>query len=123
VNLPKKDEEMFSLGKWWEYLLQNGRKFGLLPYGVTAMQTLRLEKAFPLYGNDINEDYTPFHVGLDRWIKFTKREFIGRDALLEVQERKCRLPSEPISLMLTGPRRGAARCPWTPAETRFRTRR
>jgi aminomethyltransferase len=52
-----------------------------------AMQSLRLEKGYPLYGNDINEDYTPFHVGLDRWIKFTKREFIGRDALLEVQER------------------------------------
>src|SRR5262249_33940018 len=46
-----------------------------------------LEKAYPLYGNDINEDLTPFHVGLDRWIRFDKREFIGRDALLRAQER------------------------------------
>jgi aminomethyltransferase len=71
----------------WEHLLRSGADFGLMPYGVMAMQSLRLEKGYPLYGNDINEDYTPFHVGLDRWIKFTKREFIGRDALLEVQER------------------------------------
>ncbi|MFN8480751.1 MAG: glycine cleavage system aminomethyltransferase GcvT [Kouleothrix sp.] len=73
-------------GALWDYLLQQGREFGLKPYGVTAMQSLRLEKAFPLYGNDINEDYTPFHVGLDRWIRFDKRDFIGRDALLRVQQ-------------------------------------
>jgi aminomethyltransferase len=74
-------------GPLWEHILQTGRDFGLLPYGVQAMQTLRLEKAFPLYGNDINENYTPFHVGLDRWIRFDKRDFIGREALLRVQEQ------------------------------------
>ena len=73
-------------GALWDYLVQQGREFGLKPYGVAAMQTLRLEKAFPLYGNDINEDYTPFHVGLDRWIRFDKRDFIGRDALLRLQQ-------------------------------------
>jgi aminomethyltransferase len=51
------------------------------------MQTLRLEKAFPLYGKDISEDVTPFQVGLDRFIRFEKREFIGREALLRAQER------------------------------------
>jgi aminomethyltransferase len=71
----------------WQRLLSEGGSFGLLPYGVSAMQSLRTEKAYPLYGNDINEDYTPFHVGLDRWIRFDKPEFVGRDALLEVQER------------------------------------
>jgi aminomethyltransferase len=74
-------------GALWERLLAAGREFGLKPYGVTAMQTLRLEKAFPLYGNDINENYSPFHVGLDRWIRFDKRDFIGRQALLRVQEQ------------------------------------
>jgi aminomethyltransferase len=73
-------------GVLWEFLVNAGKAFGLKPYGVTAMQTLRLEKAYPLYGNDINEDVTPFHVGLDRWIRFDKREFIGRDALLRIQE-------------------------------------
>lgn len=72
-------------GPLWEYLLQTGRAFGLLPYGVAAMQSLRLEKALVLYGNDVNENYTPFHVGLDSWIRFDKRDFIGREALLRVQ--------------------------------------
>jgi aminomethyltransferase len=74
-------------GPLWEHLLKTGREYGLLPYGVTTMQTLRLEKAYPLYGKDIHEEITPFHIGLDRWIKFEKRDFIGREALLQVQER------------------------------------
>jgi aminomethyltransferase len=74
-------------GVLWEFLLNAGKAFGLKPYGVATMQTLRLEKAYPLYGNDINEEVTPFHVGLDRWIRFDKRDFVGRDALLREQER------------------------------------
>ena len=73
-------------GPLWEHILSTSREGGLLPYGVLTMQSLRLEKGYPLYGNDVNENYTPFHVGLDRWIKFEKREFIGREALLRVQE-------------------------------------
>ena len=73
-------------GQLWDFLLKQGKEFGLQPYGVLAMQSMRIEKAFPLYGPDISEDVTPFHVGLDRWIRFDKREFIGREALLRVQE-------------------------------------
>ncbi len=76
-----------EVGLLWEYLLQTGRQYGLQPYGVAAMQSLRLEKALVLYGNDVNENYTPFHVGLDRWIRFDKREFMGREALLQVQDQ------------------------------------
>ncbi len=74
-------------GALWEHLLQAGREFGLRPYGVAAMHTLRLEKGYVLYGVDLDEDHTPFHVGLDRWIRFDKRSFIGREALLRVQEQ------------------------------------
>lgn len=70
----------------WEYLLVSGRDVGLKPYGVAAMQSLRIEKAFPLYGPDIDGSQTPFEVGLDRWIRFDKREFIGREALLHQQD-------------------------------------
>lgn len=70
----------------WEYLLQSGAKFGLQPYGVAAMQSLRIEKALPLYGPDIDENRNPFEVGLNRWIRFDKRQFIGRDALLQIQD-------------------------------------
>ncbi|WP_273889313.1 aminomethyltransferase family protein [Rubrobacter naiadicus] len=71
----------------WDLLLERGKEFELRPYGVEAMQSLRIEKALPLYGPDISEEQTPFHVGLDRWVRFDKPEFIGREALLRVQER------------------------------------
>ena len=71
----------------WEFLERRGKEFGLLPYGVGAMQSLRVEKAFPLAGPDIDGDQTPFEVGLSRWIDFGKRDFIGRDALLSIQDR------------------------------------
>jgi aminomethyltransferase len=70
----------------WEFIEHSGRKFGLLPYGAQAMQSLRIEKAFPLYGPDIDETRTPFHVGLHRWIRFDKRDFVGREALLAIQD-------------------------------------
>jgi aminomethyltransferase len=73
-------------GGLWEYLLVKGREFDLRPYGVEAMQSLRIEKSLPLYGPDISEEDTPFHVGLSRWIRLEKRDFIGREALLRMQE-------------------------------------
>ena len=74
-------------GWLWEHILRSGKEFELRPYGVEAMQSLRIEKALPLYGPDISEEHTPFHLGLDRWIRFNKRDFIGREALLRAQER------------------------------------
>lgn len=70
----------------WEFLLSQKKDYGLMPYGVAAMQSLRIEKAFPLYGPDIDESRTPFEVGLNRWIRFDKREFVGREALLGLQD-------------------------------------
>lgn len=71
----------------WEYLAAQGRDYSLIPYGVQAMQSLRIEKAFPLAGPDIDGSQTPFEVGLGRWIDFTKREFVGREALLVLQDQ------------------------------------
>jgi aminomethyltransferase len=71
----------------WEHILQTSQGFNLKPYGLEAMQSLRIEKGLPLYGPDISEQDTPFHVGLGRWVRFDKRDFIGREALLRVQER------------------------------------
>jgi aminomethyltransferase len=51
------------------------------------MQSLRIEKGLPLYGPDISQDDTPFHLGLSRFIRFDKKDFIGREALLKMQER------------------------------------
>ncbi|GAB4578628.1 MAG: aminomethyltransferase family protein [Anaerolineales bacterium] len=71
----------------WEYLETQGRDFGLRPYGVAAMQSLRIEKALPLYGPDMDQTRNPFEVGLQRWISFAKRDFVGREALLAIQDR------------------------------------
>ncbi len=89
----------------WETLQRRGAEFGLLPYGVRAMQSLRIEKAFPLYGPDISEEVTPFHMGLDRWIRFDKRDFIGRAALLDQQERG--LDQRWVGLIMEGDRAAA----------------
>lgn len=74
-------------GALWDYLLKQGKEFGLQPYGVLAMQSLRIEKALPLYGPDINESVNPFQLGTDRWVRLDKRGFIGRSALLRIQEQ------------------------------------
>lgn len=74
-------------GAVWDYLLKQGKGFGLQPYGVLAMQSLRIEKALPLYGPDINESINPFQLGTDRWVRLDKRGFIGRSALLRIQEQ------------------------------------
>ncbi|WP_322791225.1 aminomethyltransferase family protein [Mesorhizobium huakuii] len=70
----------------WDALMRAGKDFGLKPYGVLAMFTLGLEKAYPAHGIDMDETRTPFHVGLDRWIKFDKGDFIGREALLKIRD-------------------------------------
>jgi aminomethyltransferase len=71
----------------WDTVIKTGQDFGLKPYGIAAMQTLRLEKGYILYGNDVNETFTPLHAGLDRWIKFQKGDFIGKKALLETRDK------------------------------------
>ena len=70
----------------WQTIMRAGGDFGLKPYGVLAMFTLGLEKAYPAHGVDMDESRTPFHVGLDRWIRFDKGDFIGREALLRVRD-------------------------------------
>ena len=70
----------------WNFLQDNKQEYGLMPYGVAAMQSLRIEKAYPLYGPDIDESRTPFELGLSEWIRFDKREFVGREALLQLQD-------------------------------------
>lgn len=84
----------------WDALMRTGRAFGLKPYGVLAMFTLGLEKAYPAHGIDMDESRTPFHVGLDRWIKFDKGDFVGREALLKVRDKG--LDEQWVGLILEG---------------------
>jgi len=67
----------------WNALLQAGRPLGLEPAGLGARDTLRLEKAYPLYGHELDDTTTPLEAGLAWVTKLAKGPFIGREALLK----------------------------------------
>lgn len=66
----------------WERLLEAGRPLGLKPAGLGARDLLRLEMAYLLYGNDMNEEITPIEASAEWVVKFDKGDFIGRTELL-----------------------------------------
>ncbi len=68
--------------KLWQLLRKAGEEFGLIPCGLGARDTLRLEAAMPLYGHEMDETISPLEAGLDFGVKLNKKEFIGRDALV-----------------------------------------
>ena len=70
----------------WNDLLAAGKERGLLPAGLGARDTLRLEAGYCLYGHELDEQTNPLEAGLGWTVKLNKGEFIGRDALLKVKE-------------------------------------
>ena len=89
--------------KLWELLLEAGRERGLIPCGLGARDTLRLEAGMPLYGHEMDETVTPFEAGLGFAVKMNKSDFIGKKAL-EGHESPERVR---VGLKVTG--RGIAR--------------
>jgi aminomethyltransferase len=73
----------------WEALTAAGAADGLIPAGLAARDTLRLEAGMPLYGNELGPDLTPFDAGLGRVVKLDKPgDFVGRAALAERAQAK-----------------------------------
>lgn len=89
--------------KLWNALLKAGEDEGLIPCGLGARDTLRLEAAMPLYGHEMDENVTPLETGLGSYVKMGKEDFIGKKALEEKAEPK----RTRIGLKITG--RGIAR--------------
>jgi aminomethyltransferase len=72
--------------KIWNTIFEHGQKYGLAPIGLGARDTLRLEKKYCLYGNDIDQTTNPLEAGLGWITKFEKENFIGKTALLKAKE-------------------------------------
>jgi aminomethyltransferase len=70
----------------WRELLGAGESVGLVPAGLGARDTLRLEMGYALYGNDIDRETTPLEAGLGWLVKLDKGSFLGRDALRRQKE-------------------------------------
>lgn len=66
----------------WDNVFKAGLDFGIAPIGLAARDTLRLEMGYCLYGNDINDNTSPFEAGLGWITKFTK-DFVNSEALAE----------------------------------------
>jgi aminomethyltransferase len=66
----------------WNKILEAGKPFGLQPIGLGARDTLRLEKGFCLYGNDIDDTTSPLEAGLS-WVTKFNKDFIAKDILLK----------------------------------------
>jgi aminomethyltransferase len=67
--------------KVWNAVMDAGKEFGIVPCGLGARNTLRLEAKMALYGHEISENINVWEAGLERYCKMEKRDFIGRAAL------------------------------------------
>ena len=69
----------------WRTILGQGAAHGIKPVGLGARDTLRLEAGLPLYGHELDDATSPFDAGLQKFVRFKDRQFIGREALVDVR--------------------------------------
>ena len=82
IFVPKNSAEELA-----EALLEVGQSFGILPCGLGARDSLRLEACLPLHGHELGTEISALESGLGWIVKFDKGDFIGREALLAEKER------------------------------------
>ena len=70
----------------WKLLREAGAEEGLIPCGLGARDTLRMEAAMPLYGHEMDATISPLEAGLNFGVKLGKEEFVGKDALVAAGE-------------------------------------
>ena len=94
-----------SASQFFLELVEKGKAFGIVPVGLGARDTLRLEASMALYGNDIDDSHTILEADLGWILKLKKGDFIGRDVLLKQKEEG--ITRKLVGFELTG--RGIAR--------------
>jgi len=92
--------------KLWCDLLSAGAPAGLVPVGLGARDTLRLEKAYPLYGHELDESTTPLEAGLEWVTKLSKPAFIGREVIVKQKTDGVRRKLVGLELLQPGIARG-----------------
>ncbi len=71
----------------FDLLMAAGEEFDLKPFGIRAMDSMRVEKSYRLIPRELSIEYSAFESGLDRFVKLDKGEFIGREALEKWREK------------------------------------
>ncbi|HEX4508345.1 MAG TPA: FAD-dependent oxidoreductase [Alphaproteobacteria bacterium] len=71
----------------FDLLFDAGRKYNLKPFGIKAMDSLRLEKSYRLIPREMSIEYAALETGLDRFVRLEKDDFLGRDGLLAWRDR------------------------------------
>lgn len=72
--------------KMWEAIMEAGKDKGILPCGLGARDTLRLEAAMPLYGHEMDDTVSPLETGLGFAVKMQKEDFIGKKGIEEKEK-------------------------------------
>jgi dimethylglycine dehydrogenase len=70
----------------FDWLMAAGSEFGIKPFGIRAMDSLRLEKSYKLVGRELSIEYAAFESALDRFVDM-KKDFLGKEALLTWRAR------------------------------------
>jgi aminomethyltransferase len=90
-----------AAAKLWDELMEAGRHEKLVPCGLGARDSLRLEMAYRLYGSDMDDSTTPLEAGLGWVVKLDKGDFVGREALL--RQKAQGLGRKLVGFVLTDP--------------------
>jgi aminomethyltransferase len=74
------------IARWWDLLLDKGKAYGIQPIGLGARDTLRLEMGFALYGHELSDQIAPSE-SVSAWtIKWDKAQFLGKEALNQLEQ-------------------------------------
>jgi dimethylglycine dehydrogenase len=71
----------------FDLIMDAGKPMGIRPFGIKAMDSLRIEKSYRLISRELSIEYSALESGLDRFVHLNKGEFVGRDALVRWRER------------------------------------
>ncbi len=80
----------------FDAIVKTGETFGLKHFGMYAMESMRIEKSYRMWGTDLTREYSILEAGLSRFVRFKKDVFVGRDAL--VNQKDTGVPQEFVTL-------------------------